>query len=147
MRMSIELYYCRRDQVGSRVLPLLKSQGLTWDGIPVPRVSENDLKQSAIELFKEKAVKNRRLTEEDVAVDDHVLLENLHLFDENRNLIRAGVMAFHMRDNPRISARQLAEIVGIAPRNIQVHIKSLKERGLIIREGSAFGGHWVVISS
>jgi len=74
---------------------LLKSQGLTWDGIPVPRVAENDLKQSAIELFKEKAVKNRRLTEEDVAADDHVLLDNLHLFDENRNLIRAGVMAFH----------------------------------------------------
>ncbi|MCL2250002.1 MAG: winged helix-turn-helix transcriptional regulator, partial [Oscillospiraceae bacterium] len=74
---------------------LLKSQGLTWDGIPVPRVAESDLKQSAIELFKKKAVKNRRLTEEDVSVDDHVLLDNLHLFDENRNLIRAGVMAFH----------------------------------------------------
>jgi len=60
------------------------------------------------------------------------------------NEVQAKIL-MHMRDNPRISASQLANIVGMAQRNVQAHIKSLKERGLIRREGSAFGGHWVVL--
>jgi len=74
---------------------LLKSQGRTWDGMPVPRITENDLKQSAIDLFKEKAVKSGRLTANDVDVDNSVLLDNLHLFDDENNLIRAAIMSFH----------------------------------------------------
>jgi ATP-dependent DNA helicase RecG len=49
-----------------------------------------------------------------------------------------------MRDNPDITARMIAKAVGIAPRNVQVHIKSLKTAGLIERVGAAKGGHWVV---
>ena len=49
-----------------------------------------------------------------------------------------------MRAQPCISANQIAQKIGIAQRNVQVHIKSLKDRGLIRREGAAFGGHWIV---
>ena len=35
---------------------LLKTQGRTWDGVPLPKLSVSDLKQDAIQLFKDKAV-------------------------------------------------------------------------------------------
>jgi len=73
---------------------LLKSYGRTWDGVALPRVSVDDLKQSAIKLFKEKSVKSGRLTAEDVDVDDRILMENLNLFEED-SLIRAAVLSFY----------------------------------------------------
>ena len=47
-------------------------------------------------------------------------------------------------DNPRVSARQISEEIGINTRNVQNHIKSLKNLGLIERIGSPKSGHWVV---
>ena len=74
---------------------LLKSQGRTWDGVPLPKITAQDLKQDAIQLFKEKAVKRGRLTKEEVAVEDFILMENLHLIDEQGYLSRAAMLAFY----------------------------------------------------
>ena len=49
-----------------------------------------------------------------------------------------------MRNNPKISAKTISEEIGTIIRNVQRHIKSLKEQGLVEREGSAKGGQWVV---
>ena len=47
------------------ILNLLREETL-WDGVPLPKLSVVDLKQDAIQLFKEKAVKRGRLTKEKV---------------------------------------------------------------------------------
>ena len=52
------------------------------------------LKQDAIQLFKDKAVKRGRLTNEEVSVEDTILMDNLHLVDEDGYLIRAAMLAF-----------------------------------------------------
>jgi ATP-dependent DNA helicase RecG len=49
-----------------------------------------------------------------------------------------------MQDNPKISVKAIAEEIGIAPRNVQAHIQTLKTMGLVERVGAAKGGHWVV---
>ena len=49
-----------------------------------------------------------------------------------------------MHNNPKITAKAIAQEIGIAPRNAQVHIQNLKAMGLIERIGAAKGGHWVV---
>jgi ATP-dependent DNA helicase RecG len=49
-----------------------------------------------------------------------------------------------MSKNAKISAKAIASEIGIAPRNVEANIKSLKQAGLIERVGSAKGGHWVV---
>jgi len=49
-----------------------------------------------------------------------------------------------MQDNPKITANELAEAVGIASRNVQVHIQSLKAMGFIERVGATKNGYWVV---
>ena len=74
---------------------LLKTQGRTWDGVPLPKLTVADLKQDAIQLFKDKAVKRGRLTKEEVSVEDTILMDNLHLIDEDGYLIRAAMLAFY----------------------------------------------------
>lgn len=74
---------------------LLKTQGKTWDGVPLPKLSVADLNQEAIQLFKEKAVKRGRLTNEEVSVEDIILMDNLHLIDEDGYLMRAAMLAFY----------------------------------------------------
>lgn len=76
---------------------LLKNQGKTWDGVPLPKLLVTDLKQEAIQLFKDKAVKRGRLTKEEVDVADEMLLDNLYLIDEEGYLIRAAMLAFYER--------------------------------------------------
>lgn len=73
---------------------LLKTQGRTWDGLPIPKLSVDDLKQDAIDYFKEKSVRKGRLSEEDVNVSNEILMDNLHLIDDGY-LLRAAMMAFH----------------------------------------------------
>ena len=74
---------------------LLKTQGRTWDGVPLPKLTVSDLKQDAIQLFKDKAVKRGRLTKEEVSVEDTILMDKLHLIDEDGYLIRAAMLAFY----------------------------------------------------
>ena len=49
-----------------------------------------------------------------------------------------------IKQTPKISAKGIATEIGIAPRNVEANIKLLKQMGLIVRVGSAKGGHWVV---
>lgn len=74
---------------------MLKSQGKTWDGVPLPRIKIEDLKQDAIKLFEKKVVERGRLTEEAVRASNIILMEDLHLVDEDDNLLRAAMLAFY----------------------------------------------------
>jgi ATP-dependent DNA helicase RecG len=60
------------------------------------------------------------------------------------NDVQAKIIAL-MHENPQITAKQLADNIGIAQRNIQVHIKTLRERGIIKRDGATYGGRWIVV--
>ena len=99
-------YYYRsgsvlREIVGKELeRTLLKSQGRTWDGVPLPKLSVTDLKPEAIAMFKQKAQARGRLTAEEASVSNDVLMENLHLVDEEGYLIRAAMLAFY-RDPER----------------------------------------------
>ena len=74
---------------------ILKSQGRTWDGMPILKLKVTDLRREAIDLLKEKAIRRGRLTEEETKVDDTILMENLHLIDDDGYLIRAAMLAFY----------------------------------------------------
>lgn len=64
---------------------LLQKKGKRWDGVPIPKVSIEDLKSETFDHFRKKAVKAQRI-EDDVLTDtnDH-LLDNLQLL-ENKYL-------------------------------------------------------------
>jgi Fic family protein len=72
-------------------------------------------------------------------VDEFV--ENIDEFVDNetqRSILRL-LMA-----QPKISAKKIAEEVGMSSRGVQKSIDALKKRGLVERIGSAKGGHWLV---
>jgi ATP-dependent DNA helicase RecG len=50
-----------------------------------------------------------------------------------------------MRVNPHISTKEIANGIGIAERNIKVHVKKLKAIGKLKRVGPDKGGHWEVL--
>ena len=47
--------------------------------------------------------------------------------------------------NPKLSAVKVAQQVGVSGRNVEVNIKKLKERGMLIRCGSPKSGYWKII--
>lgn len=73
---------------------LLERAGKTWDAVPLPGISVDDLSKTAIEAFRKKAVKSGRMSEAEVDIDDETLLRNLKLFD-GQFLTRAAVLLFH----------------------------------------------------
>lgn len=72
----------------------LSRVGKTWDSMPIPNVTVDDLDEESIKVFKDLAVKNKRLTPEEVSVDNETLLKNLQLFDGNYLTI-AAILLFH----------------------------------------------------
>ncbi|MDD3248087.1 MAG: winged helix-turn-helix domain-containing protein [Methanosarcina sp.] len=50
-----------------------------------------------------------------------------------------------IRENPRISVRELSDKVGISTRKTEENIYKLKKKGFLKRVGPARGGHWEVV--
>ncbi len=74
---------------------LLKQGGMGWDAVPMPRLKARDLDAEAIRYFREEAVRRKRLMRAETRVGRDILLENLHLVDEDGFLVRAAMLAFH----------------------------------------------------
>lgn len=75
---------------------LLDRQGRKWDAVPVPQLAVEDLKKETFDFFRKKAEKSDRLTPDDVHGSNQELLESLHLFLEEEQLMkRAAVLLFH----------------------------------------------------
>ncbi len=73
---------------------LLRKQGKHWDGVPVPHVFVKDFDDHAFEYFRKKAAQSKRLTSEVLEEKNDILIEKLHLTD-NQYLKRAAVLLFH----------------------------------------------------
>jgi ATP-dependent DNA helicase RecG len=73
---------------------MLRKQGKTWDGVPVPYVTEGEFHRDAFMFFRRKALESTHLSKEDLAIDDEALLQNLML-TEGKYLKRAAMLLFH----------------------------------------------------
>lgn len=83
---------------------LLERQGKKWDGVPVPNISVEDLKESTFNAFKSKAEKSKRLSTEDLEGNNKELLESLNIYADNDTMLkRAAVLLFHPNPEKYIS--------------------------------------------
>ncbi len=73
---------------------LLRRQGRTWDGVPVPGVKVTQLSTAAIRQFRELARHSGRLDPADLRSAKAALIEKLQL-TEGTYLKRAAVLLFH----------------------------------------------------
>ena len=73
---------------------MLRKQGKTWDGVPVPYLKAEDLDNATFDLFRKYAKRSGRMEETDLMDDNHGLLEKLRLY-EGSYLKRAAALLFH----------------------------------------------------
>ena len=73
---------------------MLRRQGKTWDGVPVPYLKVEDLDNATFDLFRKYAKRSGRMEEADLMDDNHGLLEKLRLY-EGSYLKRAAALLFH----------------------------------------------------
>lgn len=73
---------------------ILGQLGKTWDSLPVPNVTIEDLDQLSIRKFRKYALNSGRLTQKQLDVDDQTLLKNLRLYD-GKYLTIAAILLFH----------------------------------------------------
>ena len=73
---------------------MLRKQGKTWDGVPVPYLKAEDLDNATFDLFRKYAKRSGRMEEADLMDNNHGLLEKLRLY-EGSYLKRAAALLFH----------------------------------------------------
>ncbi|MDO4181715.1 MAG: ATP-binding protein, partial [Bacteroidales bacterium] len=73
---------------------MLRRQGKTWDGVPVPYLKAEDLDNTTFDLFRKYAKRSGRMDDADLIDDNHGLLEKLRLYEGNY-LKRATALLFH----------------------------------------------------
>lgn len=87
---------------------LLQRKGKKWDGVPVPNVSADDLKNDTFDFFRKKATKSKRLEPEDLDGTNQELLESLQLYlEEEKMLKRAAVLLFHPKPEKFITGANI----------------------------------------
>ena len=50
-------------------------------------------------------------------------------------------------ENPKVSQKQLSELLGVSRRSIEWNMKKLQNKGIIKRVGPDKGGEWVILSA
>ena len=73
---------------------MLRKQGKTWDGVPVPYVTFSDFESDSFKAFRRMAIESGRLTAHDLQITDEMLLKNLRLTD-GKYMTRAALLLFH----------------------------------------------------
>lgn len=75
---------------------LLERTGRKWDGVPVPNISINDLSLIALQRFRRKAARSKRVDTDVLNDSTEHLLQDLRLFDESTGYLkRAAILLFH----------------------------------------------------
>lgn len=73
---------------------LLQKTGITWDSVPIQDVTIQDLRNDSFDIFREQAVRSKRMDKKDIDATNEQLLDSLNLI-ENGQLKRAAILLFH----------------------------------------------------
>jgi len=83
---------------------------------------------------------NVPLSEEDVPLNVPLNEENVPLSDRTQKIIAC------INEKPNITAKEISDIIGVNEKTIKRDIAELKEKGIIIREGSKKTGYWKILA-
>ena len=107
---------------------MLKSYGRTWDSVPHPTVSFEDIERSLLDEFRKLAQSAGRLTEDDLQENDERLMQKLRLVD-GEQLTRAGALLFHSSPDSFIAGTSIK--IGYFQSDTQLLFQDEIDGGLI----------------
>ena len=73
---------------------LLKKVGMTWESVTLPNINIKELRNDSFDIFREQALKSKRMDIQDLKVDNELLMDNLNLLIKGE-ITRAGILLFH----------------------------------------------------
>ncbi len=73
---------------------LMKKLGVRWESAVVENVKPEQLPDTSFDIFKEQALKHKRLSDDDLNLSKRELLEKLQLLTEDGKLTRAAYLLF-----------------------------------------------------
>ena len=73
---------------------LLKKMGLSWDDLPVPYATIDDIDRSAIDYFLRRSIASERMDEEEQKASTEDVLQNLNLITPEGELKSAAILLF-----------------------------------------------------
>ena len=73
---------------------LMKKMGVTWESAVVENTTPEQLPDTSFDIFKEQALKHKRISDDDLNLSKRELLEKLQLLTENGKLTRAAFLLF-----------------------------------------------------
>ena len=76
---------------------LLKKMGLSWDDLPVPYATIDDIDRSAIDYFLRRSIASERMDEEEQKASTEDVLQNLNLITPEGELKSAAILLFGKR--------------------------------------------------
>lgn len=76
---------------------LIEKTGCKWDAVPVDEIKVKDLDSESLEIFRNAAIINKRVSKKDLNISNLELLRRLDLVTPNGKLKRAAVMLFYSR--------------------------------------------------
>ena len=73
---------------------LLKKVGMTWESVTLPNINIKELRNDSFDIFREQALKSKRMDIQDLKVDNELLMDNLNLLIKGE-ITKAGILLFH----------------------------------------------------
>ena len=112
------------------------------NNIPFPQV-ENQFGGTSIYIQRE--TEAQETEEKTTQKSSENIAENIvESIVENLSAMRGRIVKIIWK-NPKVTAQSISKEVGIAPRNVQEHLKYLQKAGILRRVGPDKGGHWEVL--
>lgn len=129
------------DKLGSGVRNLYKYAKIYSGG--VPELIEGDVFKTTVPL---KGIGAVGFTGDGISDDRAIpnIIPNIIPNAITNNETRQKIISL-VKETPSITAKVMADELGIAERNVKTHIKALKDAGVLIRVGGT-RGHWEIVA-
>ena len=122
---------------------MLRKQGKTWDGVPVPYLKAEDLDEATFTLFRRMAKLSGRMDEADLREDKTESTQKSLQKSVQKSVQKIVSL---IKADPYITTQAIADQLGINRSGVARHIKRLQNQGVIRRVGPDKGGYWEIIS-
>ena len=107
-------------------------------GLPIPSVEETG---GGVMVRIQRLTMDEIISRRDKQEQENVGGHGAHILSERQILISSLI-----KTNPKVSAKQMSEVLSVTTRTIERDLSIMQKAGIIRREGNVKTGIWVILS-